>query len=178
MKAGDLREKLIVQKPTETQDIMGAPDTAWTEFDQVWAGEVRATGSEAESRDTARVARPSNWTLRHRHGITEKMRFLAQLESTTLDGLINSSVTTITVTSSADFPLEGEFRILVESEIMLVTAGWGTTSWTVTRALDGTTAASHADDKILHRMRVVDIQSVMDPDGRRRELAILGVVHG
>ncbi len=178
MRAGALRELLIVQKPTEVQDLQGEPETTWSEFDQLWAGEMTDAGRETETRDTALAASPSNWTLRHRHGVTEKMRMLVHIESTTLDGSITAAVTTITVTSSADFPLEGEFRIQIESELLLVTAGWGTTSWTVTRGLDGTTAATHADDVILHRMGVVDIQSVRDPDGRRRELAILGVTHG
>jgi hypothetical protein len=33
--------------------------------------------------------------------------------------------------------------VKVDSEIMVVTAGAGTTTWTVTRAADGTTAATH-----------------------------------
>ena len=173
-----LRELVIVQKPTETQDSGGEPDVAWSEFDEVYAGELTYKGRESEGRDTATTERPSTWTLRHRFGITEKMRLLAPAEDTTLDGSINASVTTITVTSSADFPLEGEFRIQIESEILLVTAGWGTTSWTVTRGLDGTTGASHADDKLIQRMEVVDIESVRDPDGRQRELTVIGVVHG
>ena len=106
------------------------------------------------------------------------MRILARSEHTTLNGSINSSVTSITVASAASLPLEGEYRILVESELMTVTAGQGTTSLTVTRGVDSTTAASHADAKSVHSMDVVDVESVTDPTGKRREMLIVGVVHG
>ena len=38
----------------------------------------------------------------------------------------------------------GQFRIAIESELMLVTAGETTTTWTVTRGIEGTTPAAHA----------------------------------
>jgi len=49
------------------------------------------------------------------------------------------------VKSATGFPTGGDFRILVESEIMLVTAVQGNV-FTVTRAQEGTTAASHDAD--------------------------------
>ncbi len=66
--------------------------------------------------------------------------------NTTLNGAINNSQTSITVVSgAAPFPQSAQFRIRIEDEISIVTAGAGTTSWTVTRGAEGTTAASHAD---------------------------------
>lgn len=62
--------------------------------------------------------------------------------STTLSGNINSSVTSLTVASASGFPSGGNFRIIIDSEIMLVTAVSGTT-FTVTRGADSTSAASH-----------------------------------
>lgn len=64
--------------------------------------------------------------------------------STTLSGSINNSVTSITVASATGFPSSGNFRIKVESELMLVTAVAGTT-WTVTRGIENTSAAAHAN---------------------------------
>ncbi|HEY4364474.1 MAG TPA: hypothetical protein VGN17_26145 [Bryobacteraceae bacterium] len=61
---------------------------------------------------------------------------------TTLNGSINNSVTSLTASSSIGYPSGGNFRILIDSEIMIVTAVSGTT-WTVTRGAEGTTAASH-----------------------------------
>lgn len=66
--------------------------------------------------------------------------------ATTLNtgGGINNSVTSFTVASSSGFPATGNFRVICGSEIMLVTAVSGTT-WTVTRGIEGTAAASHID---------------------------------
>jgi len=62
--------------------------------------------------------------------------------SSTLNGTISSSATTLVVTSATLFPSIPQFRIVVEAEIMIVTGVTGTT-FTVTRGAEGTTAASH-----------------------------------
>lgn len=64
--------------------------------------------------------------------------------STTLNGAIDNAVTTVVITSATGFPATGDFRILIDTEIMKVTARSGT-SLTVTRGAEGTTAASHSD---------------------------------
>jgi len=65
---------------------------------------------------------------------------------TTLNGGINDTVTSVIVTdaSGSGYPLLGDFRILVDSEVMHVTSRAGNTL-TVTRGVDGTSAASHSD---------------------------------
>jgi predicted CXXCH cytochrome family protein len=64
-------------------------------------------------------------------------------ETTTLSAAIaTTGATSISVTSAADFP-EQKFTIKIDSEQMLVTAGMGTTTWTVTRGANSTTAATH-----------------------------------
>ncbi|WP_337187587.1 hypothetical protein [Phenylobacterium sp.] len=67
----------------------------------------------------------------------------ANLAQTTLNGSINNSVTSLTVASASGFPATGNFRIIVDSEIMLVTAVSGA-NFTVTRGYESSTAASHA----------------------------------
>ena len=57
-------------------------------------------------------------------------------------GGIDNVSTTLPVSLAAS--VSGGFRILVDNEKMLVTAGGTTTSWTVTRAIEGSAAASHA----------------------------------
>lgn len=64
--------------------------------------------------------------------------------STTLNGAITSGATSLIVTSATGFPSTGNFRILIESEIMLVTNVAGT-NFTVTRGIEGTTAVGHAN---------------------------------
>jgi parallel beta-helix repeat protein len=86
--------------------------------------------------------------------------------STTLAVAVTStSQSTITITSAAQFPggstfnsnstlnmlfsgdysLPGGNLIKIDNEIMWVTAGWNTTTWTVTRGYNGTTAATHSN---------------------------------
>lgn len=62
--------------------------------------------------------------------------------ATSLSAAINASQTSITVTSATGFPA-ANFRIRIDNELMLVTAVAGLT-WTVTRAVESTTAVSHA----------------------------------
>jgi hypothetical protein len=61
---------------------------------------------------------------------------------TTLNGAINASQTTITVNSASGFPASA-FNVRIDNEFMTVTGGFGTTTWTVTRGVNGSTAASH-----------------------------------
>lgn len=69
---------------------------------------------------------------------------MPELASTTLSSAITLGGTTLAVASSTGFPASGNYTIQVESEQMLVTAGQGTNSWTVTRAQGGTSAAAHS----------------------------------
>ncbi len=48
------------------------------------------------------------------------------------------------MTSASGFPATGNYGIMVDSENMTVTAGQGTTTWTVTRGVGGTTATTHS----------------------------------
>lgn len=66
---------------------------------------------------------------------------------TTLNGAINNSTTSITVTSASLFPSVSDqwYRIIIDGEIILVTSGQGTTTWTVTRGVENTATASHAN---------------------------------
>lgn len=74
---------------------------------------------------------------------------VAVLETASPDNITTTTAdpgsggTTLAVTSAARFPSTNNYKIKVDAEIMLVTAGAGTTSWTVTRAQDGTTAVAH-----------------------------------
>lgn len=62
--------------------------------------------------------------------------------STTNTGALTASQTSITVASATGFPTSA-FRIRVDDEQMNVTGGFGTTTWTLSRAVNGTTASTH-----------------------------------
>lgn len=67
----------------------------------------------------------------------------ANLAQTTLNGSITNIATTLTVTSATGFPASGQFRIIIDNEIILVTAVSGTT-FTIARGAEGTTGAAHS----------------------------------
>jgi hypothetical protein len=64
--------------------------------------------------------------------------------STTLNGSINSTVTTITLTSVSGLPTAGNCRLKIEDEILIITLN-GSTTVLAYRGGEFTTAASHAD---------------------------------
>ena len=66
--------------------------------------------------------------------------------NTTLTAAVNSTQTTISVASATGFP-STPFTIRIDDESMNVTAGFGTTTWTVTRAVNGSAASSHLNSQ-------------------------------
>lgn len=90
---------------------------------------------------------------------TEKFANNAQ---TTLVGDINDSVTSIIVASGSGFPAAEQFRIRIDNELLLVTAGGsGSTTWTVTRGVEGTTATSHCGGALVtHGLTAGAIQNL------------------
>ncbi|MFG3287269.1 hypothetical protein ACGF3G_00395 [Streptomyces sp. NPDC048179] len=114
------------------------------------AAEARVAGTSSQvttssTNDTYQVA--GTLTSASSQTITET--FLSDSASkpaaTTLSAAISTtSATSITVTSAAGFPSSGNYNIQIDSEVMTVTAGQGTTTWTVTRGVNGSTAATHS----------------------------------
>jgi hypothetical protein len=62
--------------------------------------------------------------------------------SSTLSAAMNASQTTLSVASATGFPTS-TFRIRIDNEYMNVIGGFGTSTWTVQRGVNGSTAASH-----------------------------------
>jgi len=69
---------------------------------------------------------------------------LANNSQSQLNGAIDSSQTSITVVSGAAFPSVGNFRLVIQDEILICTSR-STNTLTVIRGQEGTAAASHAD---------------------------------
>lgn len=68
----------------------------------------------------------------------------ANNSASTLAGGIDSSVTSLDVADASTFPATGQFRIRIDSELLLVTAVSSNT-FTVSRGSEGTTPASHSN---------------------------------
>jgi parallel beta-helix repeat protein len=64
--------------------------------------------------------------------------------ATWLTTAIGAADSTVPVGSAQGFPTAGAYTIQVDGEQMTVIGGQGTTTWTVTRGANGTTAAAHA----------------------------------
>jgi hypothetical protein len=75
--------------------------------------------------------------------------------TTVLSGAINSGASSLVVTSADLFPTSPQFRIRIDSELLLVTAVVGTT-FTVTRGIEGTTAAAHAEGAVVRHVLTRD----------------------
>lgn len=110
---------------------------------------LRAFTSDPASDPTTMVTLESVFTLPDSEsaldgdaGETATASLWIAIEQTTLSGSINSSVTTV-VLAEARFADTALPVIVIGTEKMLITAGFGTTSLTVVRGWDGTTAASH-----------------------------------
>lgn len=71
-----------------------------------------------------------------------RMRSYDQSVSGALTASITAAQTTIPILA-AGFPRSGNFSVFIENELVLVTAGHGTNTWTAVRGHAGTTAAAH-----------------------------------
>lgn len=71
------------------------------------------------------------------------MEKFANSATSTLVNILSQSDTTFAVHSATGFPNSGNFRCLIDSELVLVTGVSGTT-FTCTRSIESTTAATHA----------------------------------
>lgn len=83
-------------------------------------------------------------------GATALEAYANDLETSLTAAVTSATAVSISVASATGAPTSGNFRIRVNNEIMLVTGGHGTTTWTVVRGQEGTTAASsHANGSIV-----------------------------
>jgi len=87
---------------------------------------------------------------------------LANFGHTTLAEALDDSETGVDVTAGSVFPASGDFRVLVDSEIMKVTAR-ATNTLTVERGAEGTTAASHSNG--------ADIDARLTAEGLRQMMS-------
>jgi hypothetical protein len=111
--------------------------------------------------------------VRYRDDVLAERRLLIPQNGTTLGAAIsNASVTSVTI-SDSDLVKSDKVTVLrCESEFLLVTAGYGTTTLTVTRGAFGSTAAAHTNGLTITRMSVVEIDNVVDTGNAHVELIL------
>ncbi|MGW3602750.1 multicopper oxidase domain-containing protein [Micromonospora sp. NPDC005161] len=69
--------------------------------------------------------------------------YMVNPRTTTRPTATTATQASITVSSAAGFPASGTYHVRIDNEVLLVTGGQGTTTWTVARGQLGTVAASH-----------------------------------
>lgn len=76
MRAGQLRQRVTIESPTETQGSTGAITTTWSEVDTVWAAVEPASGTErwVQSLDVRLADRMTRVRMRYRDDVDETMR--------------------------------------------------------------------------------------------------------
>ena len=79
----------------------------------------------------------------------------ASAASTTLNGAITASDTTITVASTSSFKRGDFYRFIINSEVIYATNSTSTTFTGCLRAQEGTTAASHSDSDTVTERDIV-----------------------
>ena len=78
-------------------------------------------------------------------------QFANNAETTLSAAIETTDGTSISVTAYALFPAAAQFRVRIDDELLLVTDGAGTTTWTVERGAESTTAATHASGATVTR---------------------------
>jgi Tfp pilus assembly protein PilE len=92
---------------------------------------------------------------------------LTNTPTTTLSGAMTSSQLTMSVGSASGFPAGAPYIVQVDSELILISGGAGTTSWTILettagaqsigRGYLGTTAAAHSSGATVTRIQRVNV---------------------
>jgi FtsP/CotA-like multicopper oxidase with cupredoxin domain len=86
-------------------------------------------------------------------GLDDTTYYQVKPKTTTRPTSTNLTQTTITVQSAAGFPKTGQYYVRIDNEIMRVTGGQGTTTWTVVRHDLGTAQATHAAGATVNGMQ-------------------------
>ncbi len=99
----------------------------------------------------------------------------SNLAQTALSASAASGDATISVLTAAPFPSSAQYRIRVDSEIMIVTSGAGSLTWSVTRGAEGTPAAAHASGAtVTHVLTAGALGGQSDPAAATPGLRTLG----
>lgn len=176
MSIGDMTERLIVQKRADTRDDYGDPVPAWTEYARRWAKLTFRSGGERF--DNRQEAQQSDYLgeMRYLPGARTKWRALWRTgEKTHLTAACTATGTTLYVDSDDEFPNDAPYLVQVADEVIEVTSGFGSTTWTVERGKDGTTAAVHGNNRDVYLLSVLDIESVWH---EKRRTTYMGLNEG
>jgi len=171
--AGRLRHRILIQRPTAGTDARGGATASWSTYAERWAAYEPVAGREAVQADQRTGIGSARLRLRYLAGLGAAMRVLLPRLKTTLGAALDAVSTTLTVSSAAGFPTTLRYRVRIEDELLEVTGGQGTTTWTVTRGVDGTVATAHPSGVPVWWMVPLGIEQVADLAGEHREVEVV-----
>jgi hypothetical protein len=105
------------------------------------------------------------------HSAIRRYERFANNAGSQLVSAIDADDATLTVVSADTFPTEGNFRIIVDTEIMVVIAVVGTT-FKILRGQEGTSAASHSTNAGVFHVVTADSLASRDSDARASDLFV------
>jgi hypothetical protein len=88
---------------------------------------------------------------------------------TTLAGDLAADATTMTVTTTANFPTKGTFRVRLGSEYITVTKADGK-NWSITRGVDGTKASTYASKGVVELAPLIEAKQALTFEEYRRRI--------
>lgn len=117
---------------------------------------------EVGGRDSAGVIQKETKTLNSQTVVTgsqawNRLEYAKLSAGTTSSGSLTNVATSLTVTAATNFPASGNYYVQMGKEVMQVTAGQGTTTWTVSRGQLGTTATAHNSGDNIYLLPAGDV---------------------
>ena len=106
--------------------------------------------------------------------MVQKIERFANLAASTLGSTISSGATSLSVVSAASFPTSGQFRVVIDQEIFLVTNVSGNT-FTVTPGYESSTQIGHTAGAAVRLLLTAGIMQAVYPTGRRASGAVINM---
>lgn len=101
--------------------------------------------------------------------------YFTNLAASTLNGGITDVAVSLAVAAGGSFPASGDFRIRIDTELILVGSRSGDTLSSLTRGIESTVAAAHADGAaVTHLMTAGTLGAQTDPTAGTPGLRSLG----
>lgn len=169
--AGKLNKRIFLQKYSTAKHAQsGAEIKTWTNVSGYWAQIIMRSARERALQEQVREEVTQELRMRYTPEVLADRRFLIPQNAATLGGDITDSATSLTV-SVANIAIDQRQRYYrIGDEFVEITAGWGTTTLTVTRGMFGSTATAHSSGDAVIRMAVAEIDGIQNTGGANAEL--------
>ena len=172
--AGNLRHKCYLQKNTGTQDTAsGAIVDSWTNVRSIYAELLRMPANERIESQQVTPESLIDIRVRYADDIFAERRLLVPRNTDTLASAIASGAVTSITINDANLCPDARFSFIrIEDEFLTVTAGYGTTTLTVTRGAFGSSAVAHSSSTVIIRMGVAEILSIVNTNNIKEEMIL------